>query len=75
MDKLKAVLCALFGHPPVVTYCFGYLNCARCRAQVGDTLGGLDNMHGLIVLHHKDCEECAKVKLRWIDRLLTRMEE
>ncbi len=40
ISKIRATLCAWIGHSRAFTYCFGYVHCARCEAQVGDCLGG-----------------------------------
>lgn len=71
MDKLKAVICALIGHSRIITQCFGYIHCARCEAQIGDTLAGAFDVKSRVVLYH-DCEVCreAAEKLTWKDRLL-----
>lgn len=74
-DLIRAakILCAVFGHPPVVTTCFGYINCARCGEQLGDSLGGVSTIgEGRMVVGH-NCKNCRAVekKLRPIDRVLT----
>lgn len=74
-DLVRAakVLCAVFGHPPVVTVCFGYINCARCGELVGDSLGGGGTVGDKRMVLNHDCEDCRAVEatLRPIDRLLT----
>lgn len=40
LERIRAMLCAWLGHSRAFTYCFGYVYCARCEAQVGDNLGG-----------------------------------
>ena len=72
MEKLKAVICALFGHSRIITQCFGYIHCARCEAQIGDTLAGSFDTKKCVLLYH-DCETCreAAKTLTWHDRLLT----
>lgn len=73
--KLRAVLCALFGHPPIARNCFGYITCARCDAQLGDTLGGCYSLTDMIVLGHTTdpCQKCDALweKTRFRDRFLT----
>lgn len=71
MEKLKAVFCALFGHSRIITQCFGYLHCARCEAQIGDTLGGASSAVNNVILYH-DCPTCreAAKTLTWRDRML-----
>ncbi len=81
MAKLKAVapeskyqrnqiICSLIGHSNIVEGCFGYVHCARCEAQLGDTLAGCyTNEHAAIVGH--DCETCREnyAKMGWRDKL------
>jgi len=38
-EQAKAVVCALIGHSKIVNTCMGYIHCARCEAQLGDSLG------------------------------------
>lgn len=74
-EMLKSMLCAVLGHPPVVTQCFGYLSCARCGAAVGDTLGGASTTEGKVVVGHSvPCEKCDAVfrTLTPRQKLLTR---
>lgn len=72
LKKAARTLCAVFGHPPVVTSCFGYINCARCGELLGDSLGGVASVGERLLVGH-DCEQCraAEENLRPIDRLLT----
>lgn len=71
MGKLKAVFCALFGHSRIITQCFGYVHCARCEAQLGDTLAGAYPADKCVILYH-DCDKCREnaKALTWRDRLL-----
>lgn len=58
-ETAKAVVCALVGHSKIQTFCFGYFNCSRCDAQVGDTLAGsYDPSHVVVVGHN--CDKCQK---------------
>lgn len=81
MAKLKAlgkiddetrneVTCALIGHSRIQTACFGYFNCGRCRAQVGDNLAGVYDASTVVVIGHK-CDVCQKnyETTDWRDRL------
>ena len=81
MDKLKVldlkdkdtrnnVVCSLIGHSKIITYCFGYLNCSRCEAQIGDCLGRASTAKGLVIVGH-NCDECQKAfkTLTWQDKL------
>jgi len=62
-----AVFCALFGHARVYTTCFGYVSCARCRQQLGDTLAGSFSDAGGVSC---DCTECQRAwaNLKWVER-------
>lgn len=69
-ENVAAVTCALIGHSRVQTQCFGYWNCARCDAQVGDTLGSTYQgaMMAVAVDHYCDtCRDNAP-SLTWKDR-------
>jgi (p)ppGpp synthase/HD superfamily hydrolase len=72
-DSKKSVLCALVGHSRIQTYCFGYFNCARCCAQVGDSLGGVYPQAESVVIVGHDCKTCRKnaKELTWRDTLLS----
>lgn len=39
-EQRNSITCSLIGHSKIQTFCFGYFNCARCGAQLGDSLGG-----------------------------------
>ena len=75
MKKLRLILCALFGHPPVVIACCGELTCARCGAIVGDTLMNGRAMRHRSILGH-DCTHCKLIRAKMTrrDRLLTPTE-
>ena len=66
----NSMVCALVGHSRIVTMCFGYINCGRCEAQIGDTLGGASSAKGLVVVGYncKECRATAKL-LTWRDTL------
>ena len=72
LDKVKSILCVLWGHPPVVHTCFGELTCARCGNHVGDTLCGFATTKGKMVVGH-NCGACQIVwkSMPWWQRLLT----
>ena len=72
MRKIKAMICVWFGHSRVVETCFGYVHCARCDAQVGDTLAGSFNLKRHVIVGH-NCEECQDnyKALSWKEKLLT----
>ena len=70
--QIQSMLCAVFGHPPVVHACFGELTCARCGAHVGDTMLGASTLKGRVLFDH-DCPECREVwkKMTPEQKLLT----
>lgn len=74
-SQLRTMLCAVLGHPPVVTTFFGYINCARCGEQVGDSLGGANTAKNRMVVGHK-CEMCDAIRkgLTPDQKLLTELE-
>mgnify|MGYP001583613362 FL=1 len=70
-DAKRATLCALVGHSRIMTYCFGYWSCARCAAQIGDSIAGVFDGKDKVLVGHK-CETCVKnaASLTWRDTLL-----
>ena len=64
------IVCALIGHPRIITLCFGYVNCARCGEQIGDKLGGYFDDSEYVVVGH-NCETCREnyENLTWKDKL------
>ena len=66
----RSVICSLVGHSKVIETCFGYVHCARCDAQIGDTLCGVFDGDGCVIVDH-DCPKCkaAAVNLDWRDLL------
>lgn len=70
-DQTASVACSLIGHSRIITTFFGYVYCARCSDQIGDSLGGVfDGSKSVIVGHDcKTCRENAKT-LTWKDTFL-----
>src|SRR5688500_14077595 len=72
--RKAATVCALVGHSRIVTQCFGYVNCARCDAQIADRLGGAGYAQAeeSVVVGH-NCPKCRKnfKAMGWRDKLLT----
>lgn len=74
--KFAAIFCALFRHSHLTTNCMGYKYCARCDAQLGDSLAGV----GLPVPPYFQigqlcqCEKCKESfdSLNWIDRFMVK---
>lgn len=64
------ITCALIGHSRIVTYWFGYVSCARCGDQIGDTLGGMTNIDNSVIVGHA-CDVCRAnyEKFGWQDKL------
>jgi ribosomal protein L37AE/L43A len=71
LDQQKSVLCALVGHSRIQSVCFGYWSCARCEAQVGDSLGGAYSGADKVIVGH-DCSTCREnaKSITWRDTLL-----
>lgn len=69
-EQRNSIVCRLIGHSKIVTLCFGYVNCARCEDQIGDTLGGSTELKENVVVGH-DCPTCREnfSKLGWKDKL------
>jgi len=67
--KIKAIFCVLFGHSKIQHSCFGYFNCARCDAQLGDAIGGIYGAEDVVIVGH-DCEKCREnyANCTWKDR-------
>lgn len=67
----KSVVCALVGHSKIVTACVGYIHCARCDEQIGDTVCGVTSLKENVIVGH-DCPGCHRnyEKLTWRDKYL-----
>ena len=67
----REIVCALIGHSRIQRICFGYVNCARCDAQVGDTVGGAYDLKESVLVGH-DCETCRAncAKMDWRHKYL-----
>lgn len=70
---LRKVFCAVFRHSLIVTNCIGYKSCARCEAQVGDSLAGVWVNTKAVIFGH-NCTVCNDnySKMRWRDRMFVR---
>ena len=71
MNKVKKMLCIWMGHSNVLEGCFGYMSCARCGEQLGDSLGGAYRNSRCAIVGH-NCKTCRAnyKKLTWRDKLL-----
>jgi len=69
---IKLIICAALGHSKIVTSCFGYICCARCDTQLGDTLGGCYSIRDIVIVGHA-CDTCRTnyAKLSWKDKIFT----
>ena len=70
-DQKKEVTCSLIGHSKIQTTFFGYYYCARCGAQVGDSLGGVyPGAKDTVIVGH-NCSTCREnyEKLTWKDKI------
>lgn len=72
MEKLRAVFCVLFRHSNILECFFGYISCARCGYQVGDTIAGCYR-NELMVGLDCPCKSCEAnlSKLTWKDTFLS----
>lgn len=70
-EQRKSVTCSLLGHSHITTGCFGYVYCARCGEQLGDTLGGCfyDPLEVRVGHNCPTCRENYK-KLGWESKVL-----
>jgi hypothetical protein len=59
VEKVRAHYCVDHGHSNVLTGFFGYIYCARCGAQVGDTLAGAYSNERAVMIGHK-CPTCVE---------------
>ena len=60
-DHKKRIVCSLIGCSRISTVCFGYRNCARCGAQLGDSLGSMDFGNKSAVLIGHNCPTCRNI--------------
>lgn len=69
-EQRNEIICSFIGHSNILTGCFGYMSCARCNAQIGDTIGGsYSNDKAVIVGHNCDVCQSNFKKLTWQDKL------
>lgn len=70
-EQAKAVVCALVGHSRIVTMCMGYVHCARCEAQIGDTIGGASTTKENVIVGHA-CDTCRAnfARCDWTDTFM-----
>lgn len=71
-EQRKSITCSLLGHSHITTGCWGYVYCARCGAQVGDTLGDCFYDPLEVRVGH-NCPVCRAnyKKLGWESKILT----
>ena len=72
--RLRYMACAMLGHSRISTSFFGYIYCARCHEQVGDSLGGADTAFvDFRHLREGSCNTCEgrRGQLVWRDKWLT----
>ncbi len=68
IHKVRATVCAWFGHSRVATGFFGYQYCGRCSHQIGDSLGGVGVTNLYFPVHgSQDCCREIKASLTWKD--------
>ena len=69
----RNMVCAMVGHSRIVSLGFlGYVYCARCGDQIGDTLAGIFDTSKSVVMHH-NCDTCRAnyEECDWRDKLMT----
>lgn len=71
-EQKRNITCLLLGHSHITTGCWGYIYCARCGVQIGDSLGGIfyDPLEVRVGHNCQTCRENYK-KLGWEDKVLT----
>lgn len=52
VDQRASIYCIKHGHSRLHDHFFGYHYCARCGAQLGDSLGGVYNDPDGVYVHH-----------------------
>lgn len=66
-EQRNGIVCSLIGHSMIQSAFFGYFNCGRCGAQVGDSLAGCyPEAKDVVVVGHA-CDTCRAnfAKLDW----------
>jgi len=73
-EQRNSIVCSLIGHSGIVTTCFGYVSCARCGEQIGDTLGGCFSLKDCAIVGH-NCSACLAnyKRMDWRDKLYTQI--
>ena len=59
MSKFKKIFCVICRHSRIISMCFGYVYCARCKDQIGDILGGIFDRTNSVIVDH-GCKKCKK---------------
>lgn len=54
------IYCVKHGHAKYFYGFFGYAYCGRCGEQIGDSLAGIFEGTGFVLIGH-DCNECTRV--------------
>lgn len=75
-DRLRNLVCAVFRHSNLEDSCWGYVSCARCGAQLGDTLAGCYSNSRQVGISC-DCTACREnlKRLTFIDTFLAKKPE
>jgi ribosomal protein L37AE/L43A len=71
-EQKKSIICSLIGHSNITETCFGYVNCARCGEQIGDTLGGYYPKAKEQVIVDHECDTCKEnwKNMTWKDKFM-----
>lgn len=69
-EQRNSIVCSLIGHSKIISTCFGYIYCGRCKQQIGDSLGGVFDGSDKVIVGHK-CDTCVSnyEKLTWEDKI------
>ena len=70
-EQRNEIVCSLIGHSRIQTNWFGYHDCARCGARMGDTLGGIYPFASQAVIMEHNCDKCREnyKKCTWKDKI------
>ncbi len=60
-NQKKSIVCSLIGHSDITDVCLGYVHCARCGDQIGDTLASIyPRVKKQVIINH-ECDTCKKI--------------
>ena len=69
-EQRNSLVCSLVGHSRIRTFFFGYNYCARCGAELGDSLGGAWKVSEEYIEGHDDKDCLLNLeRMTWKDKL------